>query len=231
MPSGLVSLVVMLLAGTPGYLYLFCYERRTRRDALSPGREIAELFAVGASSTLAAALAVLSLAEVWSALLPLDELVAGRAGLLRDPWKTLATGALTLTASAALCAGLGHVLGGRSGYADRHRFRHGTVWHGVLTAPCHRRRPGQPPVRTRRFVAVHLIDGLKVEGYFESVSLEVDTAWRDISLAHPIALTPPGGTRRRSTAASVIIPGALVRLIESGPPPLPDRRLRGGPGP
>ena len=40
------------------------------------------------------------------------------------------------------------------GYADRfrYRFRHGTVWHGVLTAPCHRRRPGQPPVRTRRFV-------------------------------------------------------------------------------
>ncbi|WP_125264378.1 hypothetical protein [Streptomyces alboflavus] len=61
------------------------------------------------------------------------------------------TGGTTLGARGT---GRGHVLGGRSGYADRfrYRFRHGTVWHGVLTAPCHRRRPGQLPVRTRRFV-------------------------------------------------------------------------------
>ncbi|MDQ1027115.1 hypothetical protein QF035_004697 [Streptomyces umbrinus] len=219
MPSTLVGLLAVLLAATPGYLYLFGYERRTPREALSPGREVAEMVAAGASSTLAAALGVFALAEVWSALLTLEQLTAGRRALVEHPWAALATGALVLGISAALCAGLGHVLGGRTAYATGNRARPGTVWHGVLTSPCYGRDEHGARVETRRFVAVHLQDGLRVEGYFERVSRDTDTGMRDIALSRPIALTPKDGERRASAAATVIVPGALIRLIETGPPP------------
>ncbi|MEU1311994.1 DUF6338 family protein [Streptomyces cinnamoneus] len=221
MPSGFTGLLVLLLAGVPGYLYVFCYERRTPRDALSAGREAVELFAVGALATVAATLVALSLAELWSGLLPLAALGAGWDHVLRHPGQVLASSGLVLSLSAGLCAGLGHLLGSRSAFARRHRVLAGTVWHGVLTDPCVLRRPGEPSVETRRFVAVHLTDGLRVEGYLERVSQHAETAMRDIALSRPIALTPPGGTRQPSSATTAIVPGALVRLIETGPPPVP----------
>ncbi|MFD0415483.1 DUF6338 family protein [Streptomyces sp. NPDC127108] len=219
MPGSVVGLLGALLAATPGYLYLFCYERRTPRDMPGGGRDIAEMFAVGASSTLAAAFGVLALAEVWHGLLPLERLVQGQSAIVARPWPALATGALVLGVSAGLCAVLGHVLGGHTAYAVRHRVRQGTVWHGVLTSPCFARDEHGVRTETRRFVAVHLMDGLRVEGYFQGVSRDTDTATRDIALSRPIALTPAGGERRRSSASTVIVPGALVRLIETGPAP------------
>ncbi len=221
MPSSLVGLLVLLLAGTPGYLYLFCYERRALRDVVSPAREIAELFAVGASSTLAAALVILSVAELWSALLPLAGFASGLDYMAHHPWQTLTTAGAVLVLSAAICAGLGHLLGGRSPYAARYRIQPGGVWHGVLTAPCIRNVRGAP-VEARRFVAIHLIDGLRIEGYFDRISHGDDVNQRDIALSRPIALTPPGGLRRRSKATTVIVPGALIRFVETGAPPVRD---------
>src|SRR5262245_41165830 len=86
LPNSLTGLLIILLAAAPGYAYVRCVERRVPRDARSATREIVEIISVGCLSSAAVALALLSLAEVNSALLPLSGLTSGATYLRAHPW-------------------------------------------------------------------------------------------------------------------------------------------------
>ena len=220
MPNSLVAVAVLAVALTPGYVYHRCYQRYAVRDDRGVTAELIELFLAGALSSAVASVLVLIMGEAWpAALARLPDLVNGGAFLRAHPWQTVRTAGLSLLLSVFLAIGAGW-LAGRFARSDRLRLRQGNVWVRAFT----RRHAGRRP-----YLAVELDDGRLVEGYLLYCSTDADPQRRDLALQAPLAGTEPDGEQRiRLPAASVVIPGAQVRLVHiSYPAERPKRDSNG----
>lgn len=203
MPSSVVALFVLLVSAAPGYIYLRIVEVRRPRRLRSPLLELVDLVCVGAVGSAAAALSVLLLARHWTALLPLEGLVAGPAYLAGHPWQTVWSGVLATMASMCCAAAAGLVVARR----DRAVVRHSPH------SPMYRVVRMTPPGRSLH-LAVRLLDGQVWEGLLLSLDDKHDTLGEgDLVLQGPLALTEPGGERARHPARFVAIPGSQIAFV------------------
>jgi hypothetical protein len=205
MPSNIFSVIILLAALAPGFVYLQAYQRRSLRDTRSATAETVEMFAFGALATLLAGLTVLVLGQLTPAFVTLDVLLKGTSGLGTIPWKVIASASLTLALSTSISGLAGTLLG------NRRSSRVATVREGILAV---RVLTARSPKGRRPYLAVELNDGRLVEGYLWYASTHEDPARRDIALQKPLAWSGNGQRERtKATAERVLIPGSMIRVI------------------
>lgn len=206
MPNSIVSLVVLAIAVSPGYVHHRLRNRFMLKDDRSTTAELVELFSAGALSTTVATVVVLLCGGFIPFLVTLNGALSGVGYIQSHPWQLLTSVLLVIVLSIGLSALSGWLIGRLSRTRVR-AIRDGSVWVRALTRHYQDRKP---------YLAVELDDGRLVEGYLLAASIDEDPNRRDLILQGPLAFTGPGDKpRTRSSAAFVMVPGRAVRLIHA----------------
>lgn len=204
LPNGVVGVLFLVAALSPGLLYHRAVMRYVARDARSTVVEVVELSTVGVLTSVVAGVVVLGAGEVVPGLVTIRAVVDDPAGLRARPWSVVGACALALVISLGLAALAGH-LWVRHNAAQNRRIREGSAWAGVLAA----KRDGTPA-----YLAVELDDGRLVEGVFRSVSVAEEPARDALALRRPIRVCPAGGSTRTDVDEDfVLIPRSIIKAV------------------
>ena len=201
-PNSIAAVLLFLVGVGPGYVFVRVAERREPRQARSPLLEFAELFVVGAASTMICALVVL-LAASWSGAVSLSTWLAeGHVYVVRHVPALAAAGLLIVIASYALAWGLARFIFRGLPASVRPEY---SVWFQIF-------HPINP--RDLRFATVELNDGRLVAGYVHAYTVDDDASSRELALRAPIfTSTGPDGARTVTNDDFLILGADEIRYI------------------
>lgn len=204
-PTGVVAFVA-LAALIPAWFY----ERRTEsvhpRGTRSSLTEVLELLAVAAVTTGPPALAAALAPDWWGAhVFDLSRLLTEGTSYLADHLRGAAVElALILVIAVLLAEGLAWLA--RKGVPDEFHPA-GAVWSHALA---------ERPYGTYPWIGVMLQDGTLVEGVLKTIDLGSIGDDRDLALAAPVRVTPPGDVAHgHPHLHRVVIPAREIRWISA----------------
>jgi Family of unknown function (DUF6338) len=224
-PSTAATVVVFLLLVTPGIAFELLWQRtRPRRDE-STFVEISRVLLAGVVfSGAAVATLVATGAVVSGAAVDLVALVRDGGGyVVRNPDLTIRTLAAVVILALLFAVAAHDLLTPPS----LRRIAQETAWHtafGRMAGPA-----------ARAFLSVQLKDGTTVTGYSAGYSTEPDPGRRDLLLAPPLAIRPPGAAEAGQLAEPwqvIVLSGAEISTIAAAyvgsarPVARPGRRRR-----
>ncbi|MFI0374060.1 DUF6338 family protein [Actinomadura sp. 1N219] len=205
-PSSVAAVVVFLVLVTPGTAFELLWQRtRPRRDE-SAFIEVSRVVLTGVvfSAAATATLAGVAALVTGSAVDPVALLRDGGRYVDRHPALTIRSLA-ALLGLALLYAVAAHDL---LTPPNARRIVQETAWHTAFS-----RMAGRG---ARAFLSVQLKDGTTVTGYSAGYSTEPDPAKRDLLLAAPLAIRPPGDDEAKALERAwqtLAISGAEISTI------------------
>ncbi len=171
MPEGVVALLVVLAAASPGTVYMQTLERRLPRRTPTETRQIAELVLVGTATTVASATTWLAGMAILDLVRPstfdlndLNQFAADPLKAVLGDWKTAAfvvVSVIVILGGSAMLAHLAARTATRDVPALLHPH-HGT-WYGAV---------GRWQATHHVFATVELEDGRIFSGYVRSTPVE-----------------------------------------------------------